>query len=137
MIHQHQIITKQQSTSYLLKAGTKKNFIYSVPDEWATTKCYIVHFCNKKDWKLINMYICTYILAYHDIKSTIFDVVIFDKPSFSAIILTWLSLVGHLLVSLFLIWLSLIDHLLVSLFLMYLSLISHLLVSLFWLGYLW
>ena len=24
------------------------------PDEWATTKCYIVHFCNKKHWKLIN-----------------------------------------------------------------------------------
>ena len=50
------------------------------------------------------MYICTYILAYHDIKSTIFDVVIFDKPSFSVIILTLLSLTGHPLVSLFLMY---------------------------------
>ena len=24
------------------------------PNEWATTKCYIVHFCNKKHWKLMN-----------------------------------------------------------------------------------
>ena len=52
MIFHHQIITKQQTTSYLLKAGIK-NLIYSVPDEWATTKSYIVHFRNKY-WKLIN-----------------------------------------------------------------------------------
>ena len=25
-----------------------------VPDEWATTKCHIVQFCNKKHWKLLN-----------------------------------------------------------------------------------
>ena len=53
MIYQHQVIAKQQTTGYLLKAGIK-NLIYSVPDEWATTKCYIVHFRNKH-WKLINI----------------------------------------------------------------------------------
>ena len=52
MIYRHQVITKQQITSYLLKAGIK-NLIYSVPDESATTKCFIVHFRNKY-WKLIN-----------------------------------------------------------------------------------
>ena len=41
MIYQHQVIAKQQTTGYLLKAGIK-NLIYSVPDEWATTKCFIV-----------------------------------------------------------------------------------------------
>ena len=61
------------------------------------------------------MYICIFQLIV--IPSVIiFDVVIFDKPSFSVIILTWVSLAGHLLVSLFLTWLSLIGHLLVSLF---------------------
>ena len=74
-----------------------------------------------------------------------FKVVIFDKPSFCVIILTWLSLIGHLqchyltqlsltgnlLMLLFVTWLSLIGHLLVSLFLTCLSLMGHLLIKLF------
>ena len=38
----------------MLDVKHEKIFIYSVPDEWATTKCYIVQFCNKKHWKLID-----------------------------------------------------------------------------------
>ena len=49
MIHHHQIITKQeQQAIYYLKLESKIQPSYSVPDEWATTKCDIVHiFYNK------------------------------------------------------------------------------------------
>ena len=39
------------------------NTLYSVPDEWATTKCYIVHFCNKNHWKLINIFQLQYFFS--------------------------------------------------------------------------